>query len=504
MIEKHVDNLIAYAIANLSLQEEDIPFAKNAILNILDIHDASPFAMPEGDFCSIETPDSLVAPLYEYALSNGLIVEEERDMFETAILGALTPMPSEVVKEFKRNYESDSPQKALSYLYNLGIKSNYVKLSAIRKNLKWTYLGKKAELEITVNLSKPEKNNKDTAKLLKSVNTSYPKCMLCVENLGYKGRVNYPARQTLRFVPLTLAGEKWHLQYSPYAYFNEHCIIFSSEHRPMSLDKKTFERLIEFVSLFPSYIAGSNANLPIVGGSILTHEHYQGGGHLMPVHFTKERWTFAHDRFPEVRFAVQEWYNSDIRLYSKDKEQLASATEHLREFWQNYSDESVDIIAKTTEQHNTVTPIARKVDGEYSIDLLLRNNRTSETHPDGIFHAHKERHHIKKESIGLIEAMGLFVLPGRLAKEILMIEDILKGKANYSYTSEGDLLYKHKRMIEDLLDEKLKEDEISNRIREYIGEVSEKILEDTAVFKDDQKGRNAFMRFMESAGFVRV
>lgn len=506
-IHKHINDLIEYAKANLRMDIEDEQFCKNAVMNLLDLHTDTAGENEQADESvkSLEVPDTLVQPLVEYAIQKGIIKEEDKTLFETAILGAVTPTPSAVNSYFKSDLIEKGPRGALLGLYDLGIKSNYIKLTDIRKNLYWKHKGQKSDIEITVNLSKPEKDNKEIARLKNAPATGYPKCMLCKENLGYKGRLGFPARQTLRFVPITLNNEKWYLQYSPYMYYDEHCIIFSEKHVPMTMNATTFRKLLEFVNLFPDYIAGSNACLPIVGGSILTHEHYQGGGHLMPVHFTKERWRFIHDKFKGVEFTVQEWYNSDIRLYGKDIESLVSAADYIHEFWKGYSDENVGIIAKTTDNHNAITPIARVVDNRYSLDLLLRNNRTDETHPDGIFHAHKERHNIKKEGIGLIEAMGLFILPGRLNKEFIEIEDILLGEKSFDREDTTSAVYKHASMIDELSKRTYSSrKEVRAEIERFVGEVCEEILKDTAVFKDDEKGKDAFLTFMKKAGFNKI
>lgn len=502
-IHKHVNNLILYAKANLRLNEEDELFAKNAVMNLLNLHTdtAGEIESPDESVKRLEIPDTLLAPLTAYAIEKGITTAEEKTLFETAIMGAVTPLPSQVNAFFQEDYDQKGAHEALLGLYDLGIKSNYIKLSDIRRNLYWKHTGSKCDLEITVNLSKPEKDNKEIARLKSAPATGYPKCMLCKENLGYQGRLGYPARQTLRFIPLTLNGEKWYLQYSPYMYYNEHCIIFKDDHTPMTTNRNTFRRLVEFVKLFPMYIAGSNACLPIVGGSILSHEHYQGGGHLMPIHFSNERWSFSHDKFPSVRFAIQEWYNSDVRLYSENIEELISAADYIHEFWNDYTDESVDIIARTDVEHNAITPICRKVGKEYSFDFILRNNRTNDIYPDGIFHAHPEYHNIKKEGIGLIEAMGLFVLPGRLDKECNMIAELVENKK--FELDESSPLYKHKRLIEEIIEDD-SDASINDKIRRHIGAICEKILGNSAVFKDNQEGKDAFIRFMQKAGFKRI
>lgn len=506
MIHGHVNNFMAYAKAHLRLRDEDFLFCKNAVMNLLDLHEVKETKPNLSAIANADVPDSYVKPLSDYAIEKGLVGELDRALFETALLGAVTPIPSQVNEYFKEDIKECGKRQALLNLYDLGIKSNYIKLSDVRRNIYWKHKGKKCDIEVTINLSKPEKDNKEIARLKSAPQTGYPKCMLCEENVGYKGRLGFPARQTLRYVPITLAGEEWNMQYSPYMYYDEHCIIFSKHHSPMTMNERTFKKLLEFTEIFPDYIAGSNACLPIVGGSILSHEHYQGGGHLMPVHFTEPRWEFVHDGYNGVKVTVQEWYNSDVRLSGENIDDIVSLADYIHEFWKQYSDESVDIIARTTEDHNAVTPIARKVGNIYTLDMLLRNNRTDETYPDGIFHAHPEYHNVKKEGIGLIEAMGLFILPGRLKKECDLIADVLKGKSKPDY-SEGSPLIKHKKMIEDLTSiypNTLTDDEADGAIKSYVGEVCEKILSNTAVFKDDENGHKAFLRFMNKAGFRRT
>ena len=504
MIHSQVNEFMEYARVHLRLREDDFLFSKNAVMNLLDLHEVKDSVVDIEKIKSAEVPDNFVKPLSDYAIEKGLVEEIDRGLFETALLGAVTPMPSQTNDYFKADIALYGKRQALLNLYDLGIKSNYIKLTDVRRNKYWKHKGKKCDLEITINLSKPEKDNKEIARLKSAPQTGYPKCMLCEENVGYKGRLGFPARQTLRYVPITLAGEEWNLQYSPYMYYDEHCIIFAKKHSPMTMNKSTFKKLLSFTELFPDYIAGSNACLPIVGGSILSHEHYQGGGHLMPVHFTSPRWTFTHDKFSGVKVTVQEWYNSDIRISANSIDEVVEVADYIHEIWKEYTDESVGIIAKTSEPHNAVTPIARKVGDTYTLDMLLRNNRTDDTYPDGIFHAHPEYHNIKKEGIGLIEAMGLFILPGRLAKECDMVADILAGgEPDYS---ENSPILKHKQMIEDLKaihKNPISKEVANDAIRNYIGVVCENILMNTAVFKDDQNGKDAFLRFMQRIGFRR-
>ncbi|MBQ2714146.1 MAG: UDP-glucose--hexose-1-phosphate uridylyltransferase [Clostridia bacterium] len=508
-IHYHVNSLIEYAKEHLRMREDDVLFAKNAVMNLLDLHTDTMGGEETPDLDRVKSadiPDSFVRPLSDYAIEKGLIEDVDRGLFETAILGAVTPIPSQVNDYFKKDLKEVGQRQALLNLYDLGIKSNYIKLSDVRRNVYWRYKGKKCDLEITINLSKPEKDNKEIARLKNAPATGYPKCMLCEENVGYKGRVGFPARQTLRFVPIKLNNEEWNMQYSPYMYYDEHCIIFSKKHTPMILERATFVKLLEFTKIFPDYIAGSNACLPIVGGSILTHEHYQGGGHLMPVHFTQPRWEFKHKDFPDLTFYVQEWYNSDVRVVGQDIQRVADGAEFIRKIWIDYTDEKVGIISKTTDAHNAITPIARRIGSNYSMDLLLRNNRVSEEYPDGIFHAHPEYHNVKKEGIGLIEAMGLFILPGRLDKEFGAISEILQGR-EIDYKNPESMLKKHERMIEELVKKhgtSMSKEESVDVIRDYVGQVCENILDNTAVFKDDTSGRDAFLRFMSQAGFEKV
>lgn len=507
-IHSHVARLVEYASIHLALDEADRLYSRNAIYNLLDLHSDEDVTVNVDELRALEVPDTLLAPISSYAIEKGVIPEEERALFETAVMGAVTLKPSEVNRKFFTEIETLGARQALLNFYDLCIKSNYIKMTDVKRNLWWLHECDGVPLEITVNLSKPEKDNKEIARLKSLPSTGFPKCMLCKENVNYQGRLNFPARQTLRFVPLTLNGERWYMQYSPYVYYNEHCIIFSAEHAPMTMNRTTFVKFADFVDTFPCYMIGSNACIPIVGGSILTHEHYQGGEHLMPMHGSKPLYNFTHKRFPGVEFSITDWYNSDVRLVTRDREALIDAAEHIFTTWQGYSDESVDVIARTTEEHNAVTPILRKLpSGEYSLDMLLRNNRTSEKYPDGIFHAHPEYHNIKKEGIGLIEAMGLFILPGRLQRECGEIVKYLTGeRTDKEYLEPESTLFKHKGMIEELVADAPKgisAEEGDKLVKRYIGNVCRQILDNTAVFKKDEKGKAAFFRFMETAGFER-
>ncbi|MGN1098852.1 MAG: UDP-glucose--hexose-1-phosphate uridylyltransferase [Christensenellales bacterium] len=498
----NVARLVEYAKQHLHLRAEDELYVRNGIYNLLNLHtDEEVSGVDAAEIAAMTVPDGVIAPIREYAERKGLV--EDRILFETALMGIVTPMPSAVDDIFRSDCEKYGTMKAMRNFYDLCIKSNYIRKTDVDKSLYWKAELEPVDLEITVNLSKPEKDNKEIARLKAAPQTGFPKCMLCKENVNYQGRTGFPARQTLRYLPITLNDEQWYVQFSPYVYYNEHCIIFSDKHSPMTMNETTFRKLLQFTDIFPDYIAGSNACLPIVGGSILSHEHYQGGGHLMPIHFSGVRRRFKHPDFGGIDVTVREWYNSDIRLEGDDREEIVKLAAKIFDAWDNYSDESVGIIAGTTEPHNAVTPIARKVDGRYSLDMILRNNRTSSEYPDGIFHAHPEYHNIKKEGIGLIEAMGLFILPGRLQRECLGIEEILTGNDNSGdYTRPESALFKHRAMIDELLEYGVCDRETAHdRIKGYINRTCRNILENTAVFKNDDRGQNAFDKFLKEVGF---
>ena len=504
-IYQAIEDIITYAEIHLYADYLDHEYFRNAVFNLLNLHVDGEYSHSDEDaIASLDVPDSVANPIVDYAIEQGVVEDIDRELFKTALMGIFTPRPSEITATF----DCLPTEEATRYLYDMGIKSDYIKLTSIKKNKYWVYPTSKCDLEITINLSKPEKDNREIARLRTAPQSGYPKCMLCKENINYQGRVGFPARQTLRYVPITLNGENFYMQYSPYLYFDEHCIIFSEEHSPMTMNRATFERLVDFTRIFPSYIAGSNACIPIVGGSILSHEHYQGGGHLMPVHYTEAECEYSHPLYSDVKVYKQDWFNTDVRLVSDDPVKLVDVAEYIFNAWQGYSDESVGVIAKTSDIHNAITPIARRIGDSYTLDLLLRNNRTDERYPDGIFHAHPEYHNIKKEGIGLIEAMGLFILPGRLDKELALVKQYLKGeRVDVDYTLEDNVLYKHKDMIDELLARypiPLNEDEADRVVKEYVGEVCKNILDNTAVFKSDEAGKIAFDKFMSSMGFSKI
>ncbi len=499
-----VEKLIAYASVHLDLKERDEYYVRNLLLR--EFKCTEPITeKPNVEFVkNYDVPDELVKQIELYAIENGLVEEGYENLYSTHIFGMLTPLPSMVNKTFNAIKAKKGSKQATDYLYNLSIKNNYVQKTAISKNLKWDYKDGDRCLEITINLSKPEKDNKEIAKLLSlpKSNSKYPACMLCRENEGFMGSLTYPARQTLRTVSLALGGEPWFIQYSPYGYYNEHIIAVSEKHAPMHVKEDTIEKLLDFVDYFPHYMIGSNASLPIIGGSILNHEHFQGGGHLMPMHKAPYLKMFSAKGYKKVKIGIVDWYNSVIRLESKNRAKLSELAKKIIFAWENHTDESVGVISETEGvRHNSLSPVVRK-DGEaYIIDMILRNNLTTEEFPDGVFHAHPEYHNIKKEGIGLIEAMGLFILPGRLKKQLNEVADILCENKAYNeeeLSNPENPMSVHKEMIKLLLEEGKAEDFESaiKRVLDRVNEVCKNILYNTAVFKKDNEGFKAFVKFL--------
>lgn len=502
-IAEKIELLISYAKMYLLLEDSDEWYVRNKLMEILNISEP---AFPSDAVANLI--DDILTPLSDYAIENGLIEEIEKEKFETKLIDAVLPPPSIIIEYFDRLCANDGIRYATSWLYEFGKKSNYIKVEEIKKNIIWSFTGSRGDIVVTVNLSKPEKNNKEVAAALKKAQTAYPKCMLCASNVGYGGRVNYPSKYNLRTIPIFLGDDSWHFQFSPYSYYDQHCIVLSEEHRPMALNIDSFETMLEFISTFPHYFIGSNAPLPIVGGSILSHDHYQGGGKVHPMFKRPVYKQYRNADFAGVKVGLVDWYNSVIRLKSKNKDALLQAVNYIYEFWSNYSDERVNIVAKTTEQHNTITPIFRMERGEIFAELILRNNRTDETHPDGIFHPTEDMHNIKKEGIGIIEVMGTFILPGRLAGELHSIAHYLTGEKQFNEKELSDPenpLFKHRFMITELLIKNGKNcnpNKASDSITEYVNGVCEKILECTAVFKHDEAGKNAFEKLMASMNFI--
>ena len=498
-----IANLSAYAEQNLDANHLDIIYAHNQLLSLFKLSQPSEPDNPLPDF-----QNGILEPIVKYAIKNKLCKPEEALLFETKIMGYVMPSPGTVVSAFDAIAANESVKKATDYLNTLSVKSNYIRMPDIQKNIKWTAPGPKGDLTVTINLSKPEKDNKQLEKERLLPQTNYPKCKLCIQNIGYAGALNYPPRQTLRAIPIYLADEQWYFQFSPYVYFDNHCIALSAEHRPMSITPATFTRLLDFVDLFPHYFIGSNADLPIVGGSILTHDHFQGGSKILPMLHRPAKKLFHSQAFPNVGIAILDWYNSVICLTSQNRAELEKVAAYILHNWRNYSDEGNGIFAKTKEQHNTVTPIASYNEtAGYTLHLILRNNRTDETHPHGIFHPTEDMHNIKKEGIGIIEAMGTFILPGRLYKEIESVVGILTGKTPLNFaelSDESHPLYKHVAMIAQLANDhgtNLDDEAAETAVVNHINSTCFKILQCTAVFKDTETGNNAFENYLKKMNF---
>lgn len=496
-----IERLLKFALKKEMISKWDIIPTRNALIDLLKVE--APF---EGEV-EEDTEESAVKILnniLDYAAEVGLIEENTmtfRDLFDAKIMGLLMPREGEVVKTFYDKYENESKEKATDWFYDLSKASNYIMTERIAKNLWWPATTEYGDLEITVNLSKPEKDPKEIAKAKLMKQATYPKCLLCKENVGYAGRINHPARQNHRIIPMKLTNKEWFLQYSPYVYYNEHCIVFSGEHEPMRLTRDSIERLVEFTEILPHYFIGSNADLPIVGGSILTHDHYQGGRHKFPMEKAIVEKYYESEKYGDLEIGTVKWPMSVVRIKGNNKNSVIDLAMDIFEAWKNYSDEENDIVAFSGDTpHNTVTPIARRKGEAFELDIVLRNNRTSEEHPDGIFHPHKELHHIKKENIGLIEVMGLAVLPGRLEKELDTIAKILCGDVTYNRTEakKNNEINKHIPWIERIMSEtsSLTYDEAKVLLRKEVGDIFAKVLEDAGVFKRNEKGQAALERFL--------
>ena len=517
-VEDLVAQLVAYARRRGLIEQEDITYASNLLFDALQYEPAATFE-PIVAVGKIERahgkPDleTVLAGLLDDAVARGVIEGgiASRDLLDTRLMGCLTPRPSDVIRAFWKRYEAE-PQRATDYLYRLALDSDYIRSYRIARDRKWVTPTRYGDLDITINLSKPEKDPKAIAAALSNKGGEvYPRCQLCCQNEGYHGRLDHPARQTIRLIPLTLAGEPWYLQYSPYVYYNEHCIVLSREHVPMKIDRRTFERLLEFVTLFPHYTLGSNADLPIVGGSILTHEHYQGGHYTFAMARAGLRRELAFPGFDDVRAGIVDWPMSVIRLDGLEPARLVELADTILAAWRGYSDPAVGVLAETDGvPHNTITPLARRRGSLYELDLVLRNNRTTPEHPLGLFHPHAELHHIKRENIGLIEVMGLAVLPARLLGEMDELERVvLAGDDSAQHESVAahapwmaEVLARHPEFAPDRVAETSTDSDAAARlhhiIEQEIGAVFAQVLEQCAVFADTEEGRAAFQRFVES------
>ena len=441
-----------------------------------------------------EILDRLTDTAYDrYIIKSDDIVT--RDLFDTKLMGILTPKPSQVIKEFRTYYE-ESPKKATEFFYEFSQDTNYIRRDRVKKDMKWKVNSPYGDIDITINLSKPEKDPKAIAAAKNAKQSSYPKCQLCMENEGYAGRMNHPARQNHRIIPLTINDRKWGFQYSPYVYYNEHCIVFNGQHVPMKINRAAFTKLFDFVKQFPHYFLGSNADLPIVGGSILTHDHFQGGHYEFAMERAEIEKEFTIPGYEDVKAGIVHWPLSVIRIQSKDEKRLIDLADHILKKWRGYTDEEAYIFAETDgEPHNTITPIARKKGDMYELDLTLRNNITTEECPLGLYHPHNEYHHIKKENIGLIEVMGLAVLPSRLKAEMEHLSQcLIKGE---DIVSKEDLK-KHAAWVEEIKGKytDINKGNVMDILKEEIGQVFVKVLEDAGVYKYNEEGRKAFDRFI--------
>jgi len=490
---------------------------RNRLLDMLNL-DEPHSELPKIDALDVPgTATPILEAMLDYVWQKGILSSNtliSRDLYDTAIMGVLMPKPSEICRAFDSIKGKQGIHAATEFFYDICRKCDYIRVDRISKNLEWPHPTLYGNLDITINLTKPEKNPAEIAALKNSPEVDYPKCLLCIENVGYSGRLNFPARQTLRTLPVLLNDEQWHFQFSPYVYYNHHCIVFSQQHIPMKISNQTFTRLFDFLEQFPHYFIGSNAGLPIVGGSILNHDHFQGGFHDMPMAKAKVKQYLIHDDFPQISIGIIKWPMSALRLRCAETKPLIHLCSDILKSWENYSDPSADILAFSNADsvpipHNAITPIARKtVEGLFEIDLVFRNNRTNDDHPMGIFHPHEELHHIKKENIGLIEVMGLFILPGRLLVELNAIKDILTGKIPYETISEvpiGHPLNKHYLWIKHLVSIygcSLGIDVADNIIREEVGNKCLEVLHHASVFKDTSKGQNALLRFLQSINIM--
>ena len=492
-IETCIDSLVCYAMNQGLAEPEDHICLVNRLLEALAMDD---YASSNEELS--EDIEAILAGILDYAVEKGLCEDNitARDLFDTKIMGILTPMPREVIRTFKEKY-AQSPELATDWYYGFSRATDYIRTYRIAKDMRWKYDSAYGQMDITINLSKPEKDPKAIAAAKNAPQSAYPKCQLCAENEGYAGRMNHPARQNHRIIPITVSGAPWCLQYSPYVYYNEHCIVFNSQHIPMKIDRSAFEKLLDFTSAFPHYFVGSNADLPIVGGSILSHEHFQGGRYTFAMETAPIREEITFDRYEDVRAGIVSWPMSVIRLTAKAPERIADLAEKILTCWRQYSDPSVGVIAFSDgEPHNTITPIARRRGADYELDLVLRCNITTEEYPLGLFHPHQDKHHIKKENIGLIEVMGLAVLPSRLKQELSDLAEALVAGRDISFDEN---LQKHSPWAEELKQRyNFTAENALQILLQETGRVFATVLEDAGVYKNDAQGEEAFRRFVNA------
>ena len=488
-VNGYLTALVEYGLKTGLIQDCDRTYIVNQLLMTMGLDSFEEEAAPPMEL------EDILAGLLSDAVSRGVIEDNitAKDLFDTKLMGVLTPLPREVRAKFAALY-AENPQKATDWYYTLSQDTDYIRRYRIKKDLRWKTATEYGDLDITINLSKPEKDPKAIAAAKAAPQSGYPKCQLCPENEGYAGRMNHPARENHRIVPITVAGANWYLQYSPYVYYNEHCIVFNAKHTPMVIDKSAFSKLLDFVTLFPHYFVGSNADLPIVGGSILSHEHFQGGHYSFPMELSPVEREIRFAGYEDIKAGIVKWPMSVIRLDGADKARLADLADKILRAWRGYTDEDAFIFAETDGvPHSTITPIARRRGSDYELDLVLRNNITTKEHPLGVYHPHAELHHIKKENIGLIEVMGLAVLPARLKGELQGLEEAILAEKPLT----GDL-EKHAAWVEELKTRHTFTPENTTAIlREEVGKVFAKVLEHAGVYGRNEAGQAAFLKFID-------
>lgn len=493
MLYENIKKLVEYGIQSGLTPESERVYTTNLLLDLF--HEDNYEDLP----VDTSSPDleNILGALLDEAVQRGLLEDSivYRDLFDTRLMNCLLPRPSQVQKTFWEKYAA-SPEEATGYYYKFSQDSDYIRRYRVKKDLKWTVDSPYGEIDITINLSKPEKDPKAIAAAKNAKSSSYPKCQLCMENEGYAGRVNHPARENHRIIPITINNSQWGFQYSPYVYYNEHCIVFNGEHIPMKIDRAAFTKLFDFIKLFPHYFLGSNADLPIVGGSILSHDHFQGGNYTFAMAKAPIEQEITIPGYEDVKAGIVKWPLSVLRIRCRDEKRLIDLADHILQVWRGYTDKAAFIFAETDgEPHNTITPIARKRGDDYELDLALRNNITIQEHPLGVFHPHAQYHHIKKENIGLIEVMGLAVLPSRLKEELeILAEYILEGKDIRSC----EKIEKHADWVDSFLPkyDSVTPENIMDILQKEVGIVFTHVLEDAGVYKCTPEGREAFLRFV--------
>ena len=495
MIYSAVKKLVAYGIERELVPPEEKIYTTNLILDVLKLDDYE----DDGQEYKDVDLESTLNELLDYAVAEGIIEDSivYRDLFDTRLMNCLMPRPKTVIDTFYDKYKV-SPKEATDYYFKLSQDSDYIRRYRVCKDMKWVTSTEYGDIDITINLSKPEKDPKAIAAAKLAKQSGYPKCLLCIENEGYAGRTNHPARENHRIIPITINDSRWGFQYSPYVYYNEHCIVFNGEHTPMKVERNTFVKLFDFVKLFPHYFLGSNADLPIVGGSILSHDHFQGGNYEFAMAKAPIEENFTVKGFEDVEAGIVKWPLSVIRLRCEDEKRIIDLADIILKAWRNYTDEEAFIYAETDgEPHNTITPIARKKNGKFELDLALRNNITTEECPLGVYHPHAELHHIKKENIGLIEVMGLAVLPSRLKEEIAVLEDYI---VNNKDIRSNEMIEKHADWAYEFIKkyDNVNAENVDAIVKDEIGLVFAKVLEHAGVFKRDEAGKAAFRRFIDT------